>query len=215
MRPDKIYLSLALLIILTTVSWITSCTHKANFTDIPSICFTGDVLPIFLTNCAISGCHNGDGRRESRLALNNYSDIRRSIVPGNSAASRSYQAIIAKMGENMMPPRHPLSIESRTKIRLWIEQGADSTACPEITGPARGVDTYVARACFSRDILPVLTIKTVQAGNAGSSKLFQVINITSGENKMPPSGQIPKGGSFLTCRIRQFEIWVKNGSLNI
>jgi len=129
MKPDKIYLSLGLLIILTTVSWITSCTHKADITGIRKVCFTGEVLPIFLNNCAIPGCHSGFGGRESRLALNNYSDIRNSIVPGNPGASRSYQTIIDKMGENMMPPGQPLTLENRTLIRLWIEQGADSTVC--------------------------------------------------------------------------------------
>lgn len=131
MKPDKIYLSLGLLIILTTVSWITSCTHKADITGIRKVCFTGEVLPIFLNNCAIPGCHSGFGGRESRRALNNYSDIRNSVVPGNPGASRSYQTIIDKMGENMMPPGQPLTLENRTLIRLWIEQGADSSVCPQ------------------------------------------------------------------------------------
>lgn len=59
MKPDKIYLSLALLIILTTISWITSCTHEAIIADIPEICFEGDVLPIFSNSCAISGLISG------------------------------------------------------------------------------------------------------------------------------------------------------------
>jgi hypothetical protein len=131
MKPDKVLLSLALLIILTLFSWITSCTHVANIADIPEVCFTADVLPLFVNNCAIPGCHDGGGR-ESRMPLNNYADISRTVTAGNPNASRSYQAIITKSGENMMPPGHPLSLNDRTVIRIWIEQGAieSSPACP-------------------------------------------------------------------------------------
>lgn len=143
MKPDKIYLSLSLLIIITTISWITSCTHEANIADIPEICFEGDVLPIFTNSCAISGCHSGGGGRESRMALNNYADISQGVVPGNPNASRLYQTIIATWGENMMPPRQPLSLENRTIIRLWIEQGAGLTVCPGNISAAGGVEIRV------------------------------------------------------------------------
>lgn len=197
MKPDKIYLSLALLMILITFSWFTSCTHVANIANIPEVCFTGDVLPIFINNCAMTGCHDGGGR-ESRMTLNNYADISGSVIPGNPNGSRAYQAIIAKRSENMMPPRQPLSLADRTIIRLWIEQGAGQTTCPGSTGNGGGTggggSNYVARACFSRDILPVLVSRcaTANCHDAVSHK----------------------GGSFSVCRIRQFEIWVNNGSLN-
>src|SRR5665648_545656 len=119
MKPDKIRLSRALVVIITTIFSITSCSHEANITDFPEICFEGDVLPIFTNNCGISGCHNGQG--ESRLTLNNYLDISHAVVAGNPNASKVYKAIIATMGENKMPPDKPLSLDNRTIIRLWIE----------------------------------------------------------------------------------------------
>ena len=278
----------------------------------------------------MSGCHDGAGR-ELRMALNNYADISRTVAAGDPNASRSYQAIIAKMGENMMPPRQPLSLTDRTIIRIWIEQGAAQTTCQGSPGTAGdgGGGSYVARACFTRDILPVLvsrcattnchdgishkegynyttyagTMGSVSTGNPGNSKLYQVIKLTSGESKMPTSSSpqlstaeidsigkwigygaldetcgevcdtinsvtfsgtiwpimqtsctgchtgasagggiilanyanvqtvaangslmnslrgtgvsiMPKGSSFSACRIRQFDLWVKSGSLN-
>jgi len=329
MKQNKIYLSLSLLTILTTISWITSCTHTANIANIPIVCFEGDVLPIYTNNCAVTGCH--DGARGSRMVFKNYADIRASVTPGNPGNSQSYQAIISKWG-NTMPPNRPISLENRTIIRLWIEQGAEQTTCPEATTPTgqTGGDTVITkRACFTRDILPVLvshcgiaschdavshkegydytsyttTLQSVNAGNPGNSKLYEVIKSGSGENKMPPSNysqlsaaeidsigkwigygalnetcgdacdtinpvtfsgtiwpvmqtsctgchtgaspgggitlanysnvqalalngglinslkgtgvtKMPKGGSLSTCRIRQFEIWINNGSLN-
>ena len=330
MKPDKIYLSLTLLILLIVFSWFTSCTHVASIANLPEVCFTGDILPIFTSNCAIAGCHDGGGR-ESRRAMNNYADIMQDITPGNAGASRIYQTIIAKW-TNRMPPRQPLSLENREKIRIWIEQGAieSSATCPTtITGGNGGGTTPVTRACFTRDILPVILSRcattgchdgaaggerrsfttyanirgSVSPGNPSQSSLYSVIKNTSGESKMPPasspqlsvaeidsigkwisygalnencgevcdtispvpfSGTIwpimqtsctgchtgtspgggiaianyanvqtiaangslmnslrgtgvsvmPKGSSFTVCRIRQFDIWVKNGALN-
>ena len=128
MKPDKIYLSIALLILFTISSWITSCTHKTDISGLPEVCFFRDVLPIYANNCAISDCHDGNGR-ESGRALNNYADIRNTVAPGDPNGSRSYQAIIKTWGENRMPPSQPLSLENRTLIRVWIEQGANPTTC--------------------------------------------------------------------------------------
>lgn len=237
MKLDKIYLSLALLIILTTFSWFTSCTHLANIANIPEICFTGDVLPIFINNCAISGCHDGGGR-ESRMALNNYADISQSVVPGNPNGSSLYQAIITKWG-NMMPPKQPLSEQNRTIIRLWIEQGATLTVCTDTTGTGGhtgGVGSYVARACFTRDILPVIVsycattgchdatshkegynyttytsiMNSVTPGNPGASRLYTVITSSGGESKMPPSNS----PQLSTAQIDSIGKWIGYGALN-
>lgn len=328
MKSDKIYLSLTLILLLTIFSWFTSCSHVADIANIPEVCFTGDILPIFRTNCAISGCHNGGG--ESETSLYTYTDIIRDITPGNPDASKLYQTIISKWGA-LMPPDKPLSLENRTKIRLWIEQGANQTTCsdPGGTGGNGGSNNYIARACFTRDIQPVILSRcatknchdaishkegynlttysgirnSVRPGNPASSKLYTVLKLSGGEEKMPPAGspqlsaaeidsigkwisygalnencgevcdtinpvtfsgtiwpimqtsctgchsapspgggillanyanvqtiaangslmnslrgngvtKMPQGGSFSTCRIRQFEIWVKKGALN-
>lgn len=333
MKPDKFRLVFASLVLITTFTWIISCTHTANIAELPEVCFTGEVLPIFINNCAIAGCHDGGGEHESHLTLNNYQDIVRDIVPGNPDGSELYKAIIAKWG-NRMPPNQPLSLQNRTRIRVWIEQGALLTTCENTTGttgPGGDITPipYVARACFSRDILPVIISRcatalchdaishregynyttyagirnSVSPGNPGSSRLYRVITISSGEDKMPPSGspqlsvaekdsiakwigygalnetcgevcdtispitfsgtiwpviqssctgchsgtspsggvllasysniavvasngslmnslkgngvtKMPQGSTFSSCRIRQFEIWVKNGYLN-
>jgi hypothetical protein len=236
MKPDKIYLSLVLLLFLTIVSWISSCTHVANISDFPEICFEGEVLPIFVNNCAISRCH--DGRGESRMALDNYADILSTIVPYNPNASRSYKAIIDTWGENRMPPSQPLSLANRTIIRLWIEQGAGETVCATTGGgTGTGGNSYVnPRACFTRDILPALisrcasanchdaishksgynftsfanTIRAVSAGNPGRSTLYQVIQLSSGEEKMPPSGY----PALSVAEIDSIGKWIGYGALN-
>ena len=135
MKADKIYVSLALVLFLTSLSWISSCTHNADISNLPEVCFVRDVLPIYSNNCAIPNCHDGTG--ENR-ALNTYIDIRNSVVPYNPDKSHSYSAIISKWGQNRMPPGQPLSEHNRTLIRVWIEQGANETTCPAAASAFNG-----------------------------------------------------------------------------
>jgi hypothetical protein len=126
MKPDKIYVSLAFLIILTTFSWISSCTHPTDTPDIPQICFN-DVMGIISGKCSKSNCHDGNGET---FPLTNFQQIHYEVTPFNADASPLYKAITSVRGEKKMPPDKPISQESRTKIRFWIEQGADSIPCP-------------------------------------------------------------------------------------
>jgi len=126
MKTNKTKLLLASLIILAAFSWITSCTHKADISGYPDVCFDTEVQPIITNSCAIAGCH--DGRGEG-MALTNYTNISRRVSPGNPDASSIYKAITSTWGENKMPPDQPLSADNRTIIRLWIEQGAKEVIC--------------------------------------------------------------------------------------
>ncbi len=131
MKLNKIYLSLTLLIILTTISWITSCTHDAKIADQPIVCFDRDILPIFTNSCGMAGCH--DGGSHGGRGFNSYASISREVVAGNPNKSNLYTVLIDTWGFNRMPPKQPLSLENRTLIRVWIEQGATETTCPTPT----------------------------------------------------------------------------------
>ncbi|MBG0857912.1 MAG: hypothetical protein IQL11_00305, partial [Bacteroidales bacterium] len=137
-------------------------------------------------------------------------------------------------GENKMPPDQPLSLENRIIIRLWIEQGAMLTTCPDTTGQSSGyVNPY---ACFSRDILPVLvsrcastgchdaithtegyifssystTMAAVFPGNLNESKLYEVITTAVGEEKMPPAAS----PQLTSAEIDSIAAWIRYGALN-
>jgi hypothetical protein len=233
-KINMVYLFLILILFIVSFSWITSCQHIADITDLPEICFARDVLPVFQNSCAISGCHDGQG--ESNLTLTNYSGISPGVVPGKPYSSRIYKSIASSKGENKMPPGRPLSLENRTIIRLWIEQGAGLTVCSDTFGTNGGGPKINPRACFARDILPVLvsrcasagchdaaahrggynftsyatTKNTVTAGNPGQSKLYQVISNTSEEDKMPPSGS----SQLTLAEIDSIGKWISYGALN-
>lgn len=237
MKSYKVYLFFTAIFIFIIFSRVTSCTHNANLDNIPEVCFERDVLPVFQNSCAISGCHDRSG--ESDLVLNNYVSISHAVTPGDPFTSRAYKAIIAKTGENKMPPDQSLSLDNRTMIRLWIEQGAGLTTCPENTGTGgnTGGSSYVnPLACFSRDILPVLTSRcattachdavshkegyvfssysttmtAVTPGNPGNSKLYEVIKLSDGEEKMPPAGK----AQLTLAEIDSIAAWIRYGALN-
>lgn len=133
MKPDKIYYSLTFLVIVTSLAWITSCSHDADITNLPEMCFERDVLPIFSNSCAISGCHNGTGEA---FSLSSYAQIMNTVTPYNPDKSQCYKAMTSTWGEGRMPPDQPVSQEKRTIIRLWIEQGANETTCTPVPAAA-------------------------------------------------------------------------------
>jgi hypothetical protein len=135
MKHNNICFSIVLLLIMTTVSWISSCRHDPDITGLAEVCFQRDVLPIFSNSCSIAGCHDGTGELGS---LNTYNDIRNTVVPYNPDKSQSYSAIISKFSQNRMPPGQPLSEHNRTLIRVWIEQGANETTCPSPAAVYKG-----------------------------------------------------------------------------
>jgi hypothetical protein len=236
MKIDKVYFFLAAVSIVSTYFWVSSCQHDPNLSgNFPEICFEKEVLPIFQNNCSMAGCHDGLG--ESGSSYNNYIDISHGVVAGNPRASRLYQAIIAKSGEGRMPPGNPLSLQNRTIIRLWIEQGARLTVCPDSSSQPPVIPPYNnPRACFSRDILPVLvsscamtgchdaanheqdytfvsyssTIIAVSPGNPGNSVLYQAITTISGEHRMPP---LPYD-RLSTAVIDSIAAWIGYGALD-
>ena len=224
LKSCKFILSPGLITVFTVLFCITSCTHNAVIDNLPELCFERDVLPIFQNSCAISGCHDGAG--ESGLLLNSYVPISHAVEPGKPYSSPVYKAIISTSGENKMPPDQPLSLNNRTIIRIWIEQGARLTVCQDATGQGNG--NLNPLACFSRDILPVLVSRCATTGcHSGSapsggvaltnySSVAAAASNGSLLNSLKGNGvtKMPLGGSFSVCRIRQFEIWINNGQLN-
>jgi hypothetical protein len=105
-----------------------SCTHETlNINQFDTVCFERDVFPIFKNGCATTGCHNGGGEA---MNLSSYSGIMRGITPGSPSQSIIYQAITSTLVQPM-PPDHALAETDRIRIRIWIEQGAGQTTCPQ------------------------------------------------------------------------------------
>jgi hypothetical protein len=218
------------------IALVYSCKHEPYETsDFPEICFEKEVLPIFQNSCGLSGCHDESTAKEGYV-LTNYNSILKAIMPGEPEKSPAYTSLTAR-GEDRMPPDNVLPLQSRQTIRLWIEQGAQNTTCTD-TGNNGGNNGNggVGRACFERDILPVLlsscgisgchdnitkadgysltdyngTLAAVIPGDPQESELFEKITEDSPSDRMPPPGYDP----LPQQHIDSIYNWILYGALN-
>jgi uncharacterized membrane protein len=122
--------------------------------DPSTVYFVNDVLPIFNSNCALSGCHNAASAQDG-VVLDTYANIMNTgdVRPGDPGGSDVYKAITEDDIDKRMPPvyANQLTQDQINTIYNWIAQGAKNNACVE-TSPC---DTL--SVSFANDIQPMLT----------------------------------------------------------
>ncbi len=219
---------------------VNSCQHDGTPADqMPEVCFTEQVLPIFQNSCGTSGCH--DSRGEAGYVFTDYASIMKAISPGNADKSKAYKAMTSTF--QLMPPNNALPIDKRTIIRLWIEQGAKETTCGvPITGGTNPDGSLITKsgtlwACYDRDIQPILmsscavsgchdatthhdgvdfssyakTLQRIKAGDPNRSSLYNSIVASQGSEHFMPT----KPYSALSkTAIDTIYSWIKRGGLN-
>ena len=95
------------------------------------VCFESQILPIFTSNCAKSGCH-AVGSSQDGYTLDSYNGIRfsnnKGIKPGDPNDSEIYEAITENDVNKRMPLGEPaLSAAQVALIKQWILEGAQNT----------------------------------------------------------------------------------------
>jgi len=214
----------------------TKCLHDGNggpvgdTTKSDSVCFNQDILPILLSSCAISGCHDAASHAEGYV-FTNYSTLMQnseSIVPFNPGESKVYNVITDNEQEDRMPPPPYSALSSKQKelFFTWITQGAINSDCPETS-----CDTAAAIE-FSTQVWPVIENNCLSCHNSslssggvnldsfqqiknysetlrnGTPVIVGVINYMNGFANMPPSKKLDE------CTIRTIELWIEQGILN-
>lgn len=122
----KTYLTIVLITVVAFTLAVSGC-YEDNEQDlyikIPSasdtthVSYSKDVLPIFISNCALSGCHTGT-TPAANISLDNYAGI----VDANVLTIRA--AINYQGGSPMPPPPASQLTSSQLKIiDNWINQG--------------------------------------------------------------------------------------------
>ncbi len=186
-----------------------------------TVCFQRDVLPIFLSNCATSGCHDTFSHSDGYI-LSDYANIvKKGIVVGSPSRSTLYTIMLSSSREIMPPrPQSPLSSAQTDIISRWIAQGARNTDCS--TAPC---DTVAIS--FTKHILPILDRSCVSchsgpSANAGiiltnypavvqwarSGALLGVITKSIGYSPMPPNSTLD------ACSLAQIRAWINQGMPN-
>lgn len=195
-----------------------------NNCDPNVVYFQRDVLPILVSNCAVSGCHDATTKQKG-VQLTDYTSVMRTgdIKPGNPEDSELYEMITEDDEDERMPlGKPPLSSAQITLIRKWIQQGAkdltckDNTACNTtnvtFAGTIKPIFAKYCTGCHS-GAAPTgginLTIYSHAAGVAKSGRLVGAITHASGYVPMP------QGGAKLpSCEIAQIQEWVEAGAPN-
>lgn len=193
-----------------------SCQHEVLPNVNPTeLCFERDVLPIFVSNCAMSGCHDA-GTAEDGFVLTNYATItNRGIKPGNAKDSKIWESI----DENEMPPKHPLTSEQKAIIKAWIDDGAKngmncSSNCDSSVYTFSGaISPIVTKNCVGCHQYPGASANIDLSSYQGirdiakSGAFVHSVQGTNGYKKMPPSGT-----ALSECEINQIKKWIANGA---
>jgi len=196
-----------------------SCAHEIFSDPNARICFERDILPIFNSKCASSGCHDANSSAEGYV-LDSYKHITSSgISKGHPSSSKLYNIII----DGEMPPRRSpkLTTNEINLIRDWIADGAkNGINCASVCDSAKFT--------FAAVISPMMNKYCVgchssgnPSGNVDLSTYVGVKNsITQNQGLLMSLNQngyypMPKGGNKLSaCEINQVKNWINAGAPN-
>ncbi|HZK96233.1 MAG TPA: c-type cytochrome domain-containing protein [Prolixibacteraceae bacterium] len=179
------------------------------------VCFQRDLLPVLVSSCGTTGCHDQTSHKEG-YTITSYASVMSNLVKAGSPTTSKLYTIIKN---NSMPPRpYPaLSTTVKDSIYNWIKNGALNGTCVSLCDTA-GVVTYqnqiatlISKNCISchsgsgasKGIL--LDTYTNVKAQIDNGKLLAAVKGTS--IQMPPAYKIT------TCELREIELWKANGTL--
>jgi uncharacterized membrane protein len=209
-----------------------SCKHEipvlpvinpGDSTGTTGVCFESEILPLFQSTCAKSGCHDPISRKEG-YQLNTYASIiSRGISVGNAGRSKIYEVIIDNNPNDIMPPppNPALTAAQKSMVAAWINEGARNTincnsAC----------DTNLFT--FSGAILPILQSSCLgchSASNAVANGRSVILDNYSSVKTRALNGSLyasvahtgrfpmPLNASKLNdCKITKIRKWIAAGA---
>ncbi len=192
-----------------------------------TVYFESDILPILLSTCSSTGCHDGSGHEASRLM--SYSDVMGSgfVRPYNPNQSDLYRKI-TQGGEERMPPppNNPLENAQIQLIRKWISQGAKNLFCDEMCDSTNvtfsgtiwpGIINNYCLGCHSganagggvhlENYSQVAAAANIPVGQPGS--LWGAVSHANGNSPMPKNSN-----QLSDCKLTQISKWIANGTPN-
>jgi uncharacterized membrane protein len=219
----------SLFLVLTFVP-IIGCKHEpppdpdgtwAEICNPDTVYFGNTILPLLVSNCGMSGCHDEGSHREGIVLTDYYSIMNSDVVkPGRPNSSDLFEVLTAS-GENLMPPSpySTLTADQINAIRTWIDQGAKFNNCV-------GCDTL--NYTFNANILPIIQTNCTGCHSGGSpdanlsltnyAEIASIANDGSLMHSLNGTGGysiMPKNTSGLqSCKITQIQKWINDGAPN-
>jgi len=183
--------------------------------------FQNQVLPLLISNCATSGCHDA-ASHEDGVILVDYTSVMQTteVKPGDPFDSELYKVLIEDEGDEIMPPAPAsLTMGQIDLVKEWIQQGALDNSCD---------DCDTTNVTFSASVWPALETNCMgchsgatPAGNIPITNFNEVFEIAN-NGKLLGSirhnigfSPMPKNGTKLSdCKIKEIEIWIADGTPN-
>jgi hypothetical protein len=191
--------------------------------DPNTVYFQRDVLPILLSNCNFSGCHNASDRQKG-VILDSYNNVMTSkadVRPGNAQGSDLYERITETDPKKRMPYQRPaLSAAQIDIIKRWINQGAKNETCGTtcdstnvtFSGTINPIIQSTCVGCHSGgSVAPRGLDYTTYAGVAAVAQSGQLVGAVSHKPGYQP---MPQGGKLNDCQIALIKKWVRAGAQN-
>jgi hypothetical protein len=194
--------------------------------DPDSVYFENDILPILISNCAKSGCHDA-ASHEDGVILDSYEHVMNTadVDPFDLDGGKLYEAITEDDSDDRMPPppNAPLTSEQIALIAKWIMQGALNISCDvnagscdtsnvTYSGTIAPILQLYCTGCHSGSLLSGgidLSVYTGVAAVAMNGSLEGAITHAAGYTPMPFGGnQLPD------CEISQIIAWIDDGAPN-
>jgi hypothetical protein len=198
-------------------------------TIVDTLCFQQSILPLFVSSCAKSSCHDAISHVEG-YNLTDYSHIMNSgdgVVPYNPDETEIYK-VLFESGEDRMPPSPLPALTSNQKeaIRRWIAEGALNSDCPDLACDTLNPISY------SKQVWPIINNNctgchnsSTHSGGVDLSNYTQIVNYATQTrnnvpilegviNKMSGFRPMPPSSTLDACTIRTIELWIEQGTPN-
>lgn len=196
--------------------------------DPDTVYFEQDILPILVTNCAYSGCHDVASASDG-IILNNYTNVigTGSVTPFDLNDSDLYEDITETDQDKVMPPppNSTLSTAQINTIAKWIQQGAQNLTCD---GDTDGATCDTLDISYAGIIAPLLQTHCLGCHSAASASGGIILEGYNNANTYAMNGRLygsvaqlngfspmPQGqGQLPACDIAQLKSWIDAGAPN-
>ena len=183
------------------------------------VCFQNDILPILVSSCGITGCHDQTTRKEG-YTITSYATVMSNLVVAKSpTTSRLYTAISGSpSSENFMPPKPYAALTTAVKdsIYNWIKNGALNDVCTS------SCDT-TAVVTYQKQISALISKNCISCHSGTNASKGILLDTYAGVKTYLDNGkllaavkgtsiQMPPGYSISTCELRQIILWKANGA---
>lgn len=231
------FTSIKIIAVLTIAFLWISCKHDPAFQPTPepvvvdTLCdpnevyFQNDVLPILISNCTQSGCHNEQDQAED-IVLTSYDQLAASMPDfqdKNWNKNELIEVLVDSDPEDRMPlDAPPLPTAQIDLLKRWIEQGAKNSECNE--NSTGNCDTTSVK--FSTFVQPLIQQRCLGCHNGNNPQGNVSLSTYSSVQTVALNGKLygsliaasnwmPKGGQRLNdCNLAKVKKWINDGAKN-